>query len=32
VVWEGWHRDASPYPDPCPEADSVQSALRVAFG
>ena len=20
VVWEGWHREVSPYPDPCPIA------------
>ena len=25
VVWEGWHREVSPYPDQCPEADVSQS-------
>src|ERR1700731_252968 len=25
VVGEGWHREVSPYPDPCPEADLCAS-------
>ena len=26
VVWEGWHREVSPYPDLCPEADPAPGA------
>jgi hypothetical protein len=29
VVWEGWHRDVSPYPDPIPISDSGQCGYAL---
>src|SRR5215471_9220431 len=29
VVWEGWHREVSPYPDLCPTADLRSAVLLV---
>jgi len=30
-VWEGWHREVSPYPDPCPIKD-IQQPVKLNMG
>jgi len=31
VVWEGWHREVSPYPDPCPTS-AIPKYARIGAG
>jgi hypothetical protein len=32
VVWEGWHREVSPYPDPCECFSNPRPAASPALG